>query len=55
MATHPSNGDQLGFHLALSGDGHSVFAGASEEAGDAQSTEANPNDNAPEAGAVYEF
>jgi hypothetical protein len=47
--------DQFGIGLALSADGRSLFVGAPGESGDAQSTEANPNDNAPRAGAVYEF
>jgi hypothetical protein len=47
--------DQFGVRTALSADGRSLFVGAPGESGDAQSTEANPNNNAPNAGAVYEF
>ncbi|MDH5376811.1 MAG: FG-GAP repeat protein [Gammaproteobacteria bacterium] len=45
--------DRFGASVALSGD--TLAVGASREAGDANSTAANPNDNASAAGAVYVF
>jgi FG-GAP repeat len=47
--------DQFGARVALSANGGRVFVGSPDEAGDAQSDELGPNNNAPGAGAVYEF
>jgi hypothetical protein len=54
-AANPDVGDQYGVSLALSADAQRLFVGAAGEAGDANSTAANPNNGAPSAGAVYVY
>jgi hypothetical protein len=54
-AGNPDVGDQFGVSIALSADAHRLFIGAAGEAGDANSTPANPNNAAPSAGAVYVY
>ncbi|MDH5693441.1 MAG: FG-GAP repeat protein [Gammaproteobacteria bacterium] len=52
-ASNAETGDEFGLSVALSGD--TLAVGADGEDGDASSTAASPNDNAPLAGAVYVF
>ena len=52
-AGNAGGSDQLGVSVAISGD--SVVVGATDEAGDANSTAVAPNDSARRAGAAYVF
>lgn len=54
-ASNPDINDRFASAIALSANGGSLFAGSPLESGDAQSTRGAPNNNAPQAGAVYEF
>lgn len=56
LRSNQSDGDDgFGARLALAPSGARLFVGGPGEAGDAQSDDFHPNNNAPAAGAVYEF
>jgi hypothetical protein len=55
-ASNPSEGDQFGFSVAISGDGNTVAVGAIEEASNATGVNGNQKDkSAPGTGAAYVF